>query len=233
MANNENQSEETLSAEVDALLEQGLSQKEIETKGYSPSLIRQRIRKRVKAGKSSPAPSGRDSALATRKTGESVLPEWVAAQVDLFDGSERDKNIFMSGMATVLMGLRLFTEAVKPLTDLMTTWQKAQSETARAQQGGIIEAAQAAGEAAAGGVAKFFMQEKPWLANAQNPLQAMMVDTMRPFFQQVMGNLMGTFMRPAPQGQPGAQALGQPGQLATGAGFETMSDEERKTVFGG
>ena len=42
-----NQDEENLSQEVDALLEEGLGQKDIEARGYSPSLVRQRIRKRV------------------------------------------------------------------------------------------------------------------------------------------------------------------------------------------
>ena len=37
-----NQDEENLGQEVDELLEEGLSQKEIESSGYSPSLVRQR-----------------------------------------------------------------------------------------------------------------------------------------------------------------------------------------------
>ncbi len=66
------QDEENLSQEVDDLLEEGLTQKEIEARGYSPSLIRQRIRKRVKAGKdSSASPPGKDNTLAIRKERES------------------------------------------------------------------------------------------------------------------------------------------------------------------
>jgi hypothetical protein len=38
MADN-NQEEENLSQEVDELLEEGFSQKEIEARGYSPSLV--------------------------------------------------------------------------------------------------------------------------------------------------------------------------------------------------
>ena len=82
------ENEENLGQEVDALLEQGLSQREIEERGYSPSLIRQRVRKRVKAGKNLPAPSRRDSGLALRTEKQSVLPEWVALDIaSLFDGS--------------------------------------------------------------------------------------------------------------------------------------------------
>jgi len=73
----ENQDEEHLSQEVDELLEEGFNQKEIEDRGYSPSLVRQRIRKRVKAGKVPPSPSVKESPLVIRKEKESVLPEWL------------------------------------------------------------------------------------------------------------------------------------------------------------
>jgi hypothetical protein len=45
MADN-NQEEENLGQEVDELLEEGLTQKEIEARGYSPSLVRQRKKSR-------------------------------------------------------------------------------------------------------------------------------------------------------------------------------------------
>jgi len=231
----ENQkSEENLGQEVDELLEQGLSQKEIEARGYSPSLVRQRIRKRAKAGKGPPPSSGRNGALAVRKTGESVLPEWLERDVaEIFDGQKRDQRIFLAGMSVPLMGLRLFAEGVKPVIDLLATWQKGQAEAARENQAGVVQAAQVAGEAAAGGVAAFFMKEKPWLATAQNPLQAMMVDTMRPFFQQIMGGIMGSIIKPAPQGQPGQpQQPGNPQQPPSVPGTAEMSAEEEKEIFG-
>jgi hypothetical protein len=177
------------------------------------------------------ASSGRDGTLATRKAGESILPEWLAKDVgEIFDGEVRDQRIFMAGMSVPLMGLRLFAEGVKPIIDLLSTWQRGQAEAARANQAGVIEAANAAGEAAAGGVAKFFMQEKPWLATAQNPMQAMMMDSVRPFFQQMIGSVMGSIISPA-----GAQVLGQPGQPTPGqgAGFQPMTDQEREEIFGG
>lgn len=190
---------------------------------------------RKKGGLKFSASAGRNGSLTTRKTGESVLPEWVAGQIDLFDGSERDKHIFMSGMAVPLLGLRLFAEGVKPFIDLLSTWQRGQAEAARSAQGDVVAAAQVAGEAAAGGVAKFFMETKPWIATAPNPMQAMMVDAMSPLFKQVMGQVMGSFIRPSPQGQPGAQVPSQPGQPAPGqgAGFQPMTDQEREEVFGG
>ena len=62
-----NQDEENLSQEVDELLEEGLGQKDIEARGYSPSLVRQRIRKRVKAGKEPSQSPTKDGKLASVK----------------------------------------------------------------------------------------------------------------------------------------------------------------------
>jgi hypothetical protein len=236
--------EENLSAEVDELLEQGLSQKEIEQRGYSPSLVRQRVRRWVKEGKMMPPPPSRDGALAVHKATESILPEWVSRDVaEIFDGQTRDQRIFLAGMSVPLMGLRLFAEGVKPIIDLLTVWQKGQAEAARVAQGSGIEIANAAGQAAAGGVAKWFMETKPWLSTAPDPMKAMMVDSIRPFFQQMMGQVMGTFMRVMPKGQPGVQPsqTGQPGfetsqsgQLGfqQPGGVQQATEDEVREVFG-
>ena len=62
-------------------------------------------------GNSSPAPSGKDSSLALRKEKESVLPEWLEADVaEIFDGNLRDRKIFLAGMSVPMMGLRIFSE---------------------------------------------------------------------------------------------------------------------------
>src|SRR4030042_893163 len=145
--NNEN--EENLSQEVDELLEEGLPQKEIEARGYSPSLVRQRIRKRMKAGKEPSSPQARDNTLAIRKERESVLPEWLEADVaEIFDGNIRDRKIFLAGMSVPMMGLRMFSETIKPLTELLSTWQKGQAGAARAMQGSGIETAHLAAQQA-------------------------------------------------------------------------------------
>jgi len=234
MTNNENrENEENLGQEIDELLDQGLGQKEIETMGYTPSLIRQRVRKRVKDGKGPAIPSGHNDTLALRKSGESVLPEWLGKDVvEIFDGAIRGRKIFMAGISVPLMGLRLFAEGVKPIIDLMATWQKGQAEAAQAAQQSGIEVAQTAGEAAAGGVAKFFMDTKPWQSASPNPMQSMMADTMRPIFQQMMGQVMGSFMRPSPQGQAGVQSP-QPGQadFQQSGGVQQASEDEVKEAF--
>src|SRR4030042_1267866 len=207
-----NQNEENLGQEVDELLEEGFTQKEIEAKGYSPSLVRQLIRKRVKAGKEPFATTpSKDGALALRKEKESVLPEWLEGDVaEIFDGNIRDRKIFMAGMSAPLMGLRMFSETVKPLTDLLSTWQKGQAEAARAVQGSGYETAQLAAQ-------QVISQAMPQILGAvreqavdrsPNPAGAMMTRLIEPYLQ----NMMGTFM--AGFGMPGMGMTGMPGPPA-------------------
>jgi hypothetical protein len=192
-------------------------------------------------GKAAPGAGGRDGALAVRKEKESVLPEWLERDVaEIFDGQTRDQRIFLAGMSVPIMGLRLFSEGVKPIIDLLATWQEGQVQAARVAQGGGIEMARQAGEAAAGGVAKFFMDTKPWLSAAPDPWKAMIVDTMRPLFQQMMGQVMGGFMRFMPQGQPRIppSQAGQPGFETPQAGqigfqqAQQASEDEVREAFG-
>lgn len=152
--------------------------------------------------------SVRDGVLAIRKEKESVLPEWLEVDVaQIFDGAVQDQRIFLAGMSVPLMGLRLFAEGVKPIIDLMATWQRGQAEAAQAAQGSGIEMAKAAGEAAAMGVGRYFQETKPWLASSPDPWRAMMVDTVRPIFQQIMGQVMGGFMAGANFGAQTGQGL--------------------------
>ena len=78
--NNENGlGEEELGVQVDQLLEKGYSQKEIRNQGYSPSLVRQRVRRRTKRlGQPAPAnqTNSKGEVSLTIKEKEQVLPEW-------------------------------------------------------------------------------------------------------------------------------------------------------------
>lgn len=226
MADN-NQEEENLSQEVDELLEEGLSQKDIEARGYSPSLVRQRIRKRVKAGKepSSPSP-GKDNTLAIRKEKESVLPEWLEADVaEIFNGNLRDRKIFMAGMSVPLMGLRMFSESVRPLTELLATFQKGQAEAARAMQGSSYETAQmAAQQVLSQAMPQILGTVKSQAVNASpDPVGSMMTRLIEPHLQNMMYSMMGGFMRPGqnPGMMPGmTPPSGQPYQQPP-SGFQT------------
>ena len=243
-----NQQEENLSQEVDELLEEGFVQKEIEARGYSPSLVRQRIRKRVKAGKEPFSTStSRDGALALRKEKESVLPEWLEGDVaEIFDGNIRDRKIFMAGMSVPLMGLRMFSETVKPLTDLLSTWQKGQAEAARAVQGSGYETAHLAAQ-------QVISQAMPQILGAvkeqavdrsPDPVGSMMTRTIEPYFQQMMGSLMGGMMQfgqnpgmmpgMAPSGfMPPQGAQPNPGQTNTPAGQPTPGPQPQSPHLGG
>jgi hypothetical protein len=209
-----NQEEENLGQEVDELLEEGLNQKEIEARGYSPSLVRQRIRKRIKAGKEPFATtSPKDGALALRKEKESVLPEWLEADVaEIFDGNLRDRKIFMAGMSVPMMGLRMFAESTKPLTDLLSAWQKGQAEAVRAMQGSGAETAQLAAQ-------QVISQAMPQILSlvreqgagrSTNPVGDMMVRLIEPQLQNMMATFMGGF------GMPGMGMMPPPGQVPLG-----------------
>ena len=237
-----NQEEENLGQEVDELLEEGLAQKEIEARGYSPSLVRQRIRKRVKAGKGPPS-SSKDGSLAIRREKESVLPEWLETDVaEIFDGNLRDRKIFMAGMSVPLMGLRMFSETIKPLTDLLSTWQKGQAEAARAVQGSGAEVAQMAAQQTLNQAMPHFMSVMKESSNASspNPFASMVTRLFEPFLQQTMQQMMGSFMggfgmpgigtmQPLGQPMPGqapAAPGSQPGTQSQPGSFREVSDDE-------
>jgi len=145
----------------------------------------------------------REQALApTMKDKETVVPEWLAGQVrTLYDGDERTAQVFMAGMSIPLLGIRLFSEAMKPLGDMMKLWQAGQVEAARAAQGTGEQIAGKAAQEAAAGVANYFERTKPWLSSAPNPLQAMLVDVMRPMVENVAKAMM-----PQVEGQESAPA---------------------------
>ncbi len=235
-----NQDEENLGQEVDELLEEGFGQKEIEARGYSPSLVRQRIRKRVKAGKEpSSTPTSKNGALALRKEKESVLPEWLEGDVaEIFDGNIRDRKIFMAGMSVPMMGLRMFSETVKPLTDLLSTWQKGQAEAARAIQGSGSEVAQMAAQQTLNQAMPHFMSavKDASIASSPNPFGSMMTRVFEPILQQtmqqMMGSMMGGFGMPGmgmmpPAGQPVAE------QQAAAQGFQPGPQPQPGTQTGG
>src|SRR4030043_1939125 len=234
--NNEN--EENLSQEVDELLEEGLAQKEIEARGYSPSLVRQRVRKSVKAGKEPfAATRSKDGALALRKEKESVLPEWLEGDVaEIFDGNIRDRKIFMAGMSVPLMGLRMFSETVKPLTELLATFQKGQAEAARAMQGSSYETAQlAAQQVLSQAMPQILGTVKNQVVNASpDPVGSMMTRLIEPHLQNMMASMMGGFTRfgQNPGMMPGmgmAPPPGQPYQQPPSPGFQPGTQQSGPT----
>jgi len=178
--------------------------------------------------------SSRDGALAIRKDKESVLPEWLERDVaEIFDGQTRDQRIFLAGMSVPLMGLRLFAEGVKPIIDLLSTWQEGQAQAAQAIQGSGMEIARVAAQEVVSDITPQFMQamRETSTASSPNPFASMMTRLFEPHLQQMMGGLMRGFSMPI-AGMPEGQAQAQPGQPAfQQAGFEPATENEIKEAF--
>ena len=132
----------------------------------------------------------------------------------------------MAGMSVPMMGLRMFSESVKPLTDLLATFQKGQAEAARAMQGSSYETAQlAAQQVLSQAMPQIRGTVKNQAVNASpDPMGSMMTRLIEPHMQNMMSQMMGGFMggmmpgmthppnphyQQSPQGfQPGPQPSG-------------------------
>jgi len=194
-------------------------------------------------GKEAAASSARNDALALRKSGESVLPEWLETDVaQIFNGDLQDQRIFLAGMSVPLMGLRLFAEGVKPIIDLLATWQEGQTQAARAAQGSSIEVAHAAAEEAALRVGQQVQETARQAATAgsPNPMASMVSQTIQPHFADILSrmfSMLGGIGQPpgAIPNQPDQPPQQNPPQGQTPVstpGAEQVSEQKMKEVFG-
>jgi len=194
-------------------------------------------------GKEAATSSARNDALALRKSGESVLPEWLETDVaQIFNGELQDQRIFLAGMSVPLMGLRLFAEGVKPIIDLMATWQEGQAQAARAAQGSSMEVAHAAAEEAALRVGQQVQEAARQAATAgsPNPMASMVTQAIQPFFTQTVGRMFGMLggigqppgAIPNQPGQPPQQNPSHGGTPVSTPGTEQVSEQKMKEVFG-
>ena len=182
-------------------------------------------------GKEVTGTPGRDGALAVRKDKESVLPEWLERDVaEIFDGQMQDQRIFLAGMSVPLMGLRLFAEAVKPIIDLMATWQKGQAEAAQAAQQSGIEIAQAAAQEAAGIVGQQVQEiaRQATTTGSSNPMASMVTQAIQPFFTQTVGRMFGML---GGIGQPPQQNPAQGQTPVSMPGVEQIGKDKIEEVF--
>ena len=174
---------------------------------------------------------------AKARAGEVIIPEWIASEmVNIFDGSERDQRIFLAGLATPIMGVRLIQEMVKPLTEMMLAMRKEELQAMIEAQGMAKEVAERAAQDVGAQVIQALRQQGT--ASAR-PMEQLMADMLRQPLNQLVAKTMGMFM---PQAQPGTQfqpnqpgLTGQPGsQSQTGyqvTGQDQVSKEEIKEVF--
>lgn len=205
MADKENQKEEeNLSAEVDELLEQGLGQKEITARGYSPSLVRQRIRKRVKAGKGLSASSGEATGdFYPVKIGKSEIipPEQALDHIRLQDGDY--KLGFCDGMGVLIMAARYNQLLAASQAEVLSNQLKIMEESRK----GSADVAQEAAARAAASVGAQIMPEVQALKNqimaqGPNPMAGLMMSMMGPAFQQAGQQLAQFFGASLGQPQP-------------------------------
>ncbi len=193
-------------------------------------------------GKGVTGTPGRDGTLAIRKDKESVLPEWLERDVaEIFDGQTRDQKIFLAGMSVPLMGLRLFAEGVKPIIDLLATWQEGQAQAVRAAQGSNIEIAQAAAEDAALRVGQQVQEvaRQAATAGSPNPMASMVTQAIQPFFTQTVGRMFGMLggigqppgTIPNQSGQPPQQNSPQGPTPVSTTGSEQISKDEMEEIF--
>lgn len=214
--NNENGlEEEELGVQVDQLLEKGYSQKEIRNQGFSPSLVRQRVRKRTKRlGQPAPAnqTNGKGEVSLTVKEKEQVLPEWLAGQIEeLYDSDEKTRKVFMAGMSIPLLGMRLFSESFKPMLALMQTYQQGQAEAAKAAQGSSNEVAETTIATAMPYLER--MVKEASIAASPNPMQGLFARILEQPMTLMFNNLFGGMF---PQMKQPGQAQANPSGLPPG-----------------
>jgi len=157
---------------------------------------------------------------AKAKPGEVIIPEWIASEmVSIFDGNERDQRIYLAGLATPILGVRLIQEMVKPLTDLMLAIRKEELQAVMETQTMSREIAERAAQGVGAQVVQAMKQQGP---TAASPMEQLMADMMRQPLAHMMSKVMGTSM-----GQTGAQP--QAGYNIPGQG--QITNEEVKEVF--
>lgn len=212
MADKVSQEEENLGKEVDELLEEGFAQKEIEARGYSPSLVRQRVRRRNKSGKGHPQQVSKGSTgIVKLGPKDLVPPEEALKGIRLQDGDY--KLGFIDGMGVLIMAARYNQVLAASQAEIV----KQQLDILReSRESGMEMAQQAAAEAAAGAAARATahidqrfdqMQkpEKPDIAQAPDPMKGLAARTMEMMMQRLQGMMFG--------GQGGGQVGPTPGMV--------------------
>ena len=239
----EKQQDDTIKSRIIGLLQKGYTRSQlINDFDFAERTVDSAIKdyKEQEGGevaKDSSSPLGKDNTLAFRKEKESVLPEWLEGDVaEIFDGNIRDRKIFMAGMSVPLMGLRMFSETVKPLTELLATFQKGQAEAARAMQGSSYETAQlAAQQVLSQAMPQILGTVKNQVVNASpDPVGSMMTRLIEPHLQNMMASMMGGFTRfgQNPGMMPGmgmAPPPGQPYQQPPSPGFQPGTQQSGPT----
>jgi hypothetical protein len=165
---------------------------------------------------------------------EIIPPEQALSHIRLQDGDY--KLGFIDGMSTLIMAARynqlLAASQAEVLSNqlrIMEEGRRGSIEVAQAVASELAQAVQASNQEILGAI------KSSAIAQSRNPMQAMVINAMEPLFRQLLTQVMSSFIRPVPQGQPGQpgqQLSGTPQQPPTVPGASEMTIEEEKEVFG-
>ncbi len=191
---------------INDLFDLGMTKSQIMKLGYAESTVRKEVDRRKREGEDIPGTPPHETPVlpAVTKGTEQVLPEYLSGEIsEYFDGSEEQRRIFKAGIMVPLMGMRLFAEMVKPLTMLINAMKGDQVEsTMKAMALGQQQASDAAIQASEMTASRMVAAQKEVaIASSPNPVQAMMVRTLEPLMQKMMGGVLGTII-------PGASTPG-------------------------
>jgi len=155
------------------------------------------------------------------------LPELVNGAAPVFDAGVQ------YGMKCILVGVRVAQELsamgvqqATPIIQMAKEMRESEGMAAKEIAADLAQATLQANRELKEEIRNISVTQSP------NPMMALMSQTMQPYFSQAIGNVMKAF-GVGGMGQSG-QAQASPGQPAppAGSGFQQMTDEERKEVFG-
>lgn len=202
--------------QIEELLRQGVTKKQLVAAGFSESTVRKAMKRLSANNPGSNAsdnntvnkqdtPSAAPNALPVKIGPKDMIPPEAALQhIRLQDGDY--KKGFTDGMAVLILAARYN----QILAGAQAEATESQLKILREVKSASDEVAQQAAQEAAAGVAAYFEREKPWLAASPNPMASMTVELMKPILQ----NMMGRFMPGVPGGhvdQSGAGFSPPPG----------------------
>jgi len=194
---------ESKASAINQMFDLGMTKGQIMSHGFAEATVRKEVNRRKAEGKDVPGPGtslvGKAGIPAMARGTERVIPEFLVAQIaDLLDGDQRVQKALFAGMLLPFLGSHLFGESTKNIVNILNSIKTDNSATLlKAIEMSQEQAHQAAIEASQYTAEQLAAGQKE-AAIAKNPLQAEMLDVMRPFFRHIMGSFMKQFVPGTP-----------------------------------
>jgi len=210
-------------AQIEALLRQGVTKKQLVASGFSESTVRKAMKRLERQGEAvaqdqaasadnsatgnHSAANEADSHFPMKLSNKEIIPaEVILSGIKLQDGEY--KLGFVDGLKTLMAAQWMVSQQVGILQGLASAQAEiteSQLRILREAKSESSEIASQAAQEAASAVAQYLDQTKPWLQASPDPMRSMMVDLIKPVLQNVLSKFMPGF---------------QPGQVEqSGAGF--------------